>query len=163
MPGYASKQDMLELATLRYILLFFRVFVQDLSQLVILYHAHSKMYFLFLLGIFSEMHFLNLQRKKYYHERFSWGFTLCPPQAPPQIFQMDQSMHFFWRNCSRDRNMCRSKVICFLLCFKPILCFQYRECRSHFFYYGKSLKAGVCCGPCNPSKWKAELWWWLEV
>ena len=23
--------------------------------------------------------------------------------------------------------------------------------------------AGVCCGPCNPSKWEAEFWGWLEV
>ena len=24
-------------------------------------------------------------------------------------------------------------------------------------------KAGVCCGPCNPSKWEADIWGWLEV
>ena len=23
--------------------------------------------------------------------------------------------------------------------------------------------AGVCCGPCNPSKWEADIWGWLEV
>ena len=23
--------------------------------------------------------------------------------------------------------------------------------------------AGVCCGPCNPSKWEAEFWGWLDV
>ena len=23
--------------------------------------------------------------------------------------------------------------------------------------------AGVCCGPCNPSKWEANIWGWLEV
>ena len=27
----------------------------------------------------------------------------------------------------------------------------------------KMCKAGVCCGPCNPSKWEAEFWGWLEV
>ena len=21
----------------------------------------------------------------------------------------------------------------------------------------------VCCGPCNPSKWKVDIWGWLEV
>ena len=26
-----------------------------------------------------------------------------------------------------------------------------------------SFPAGVCCGPCNPSKWEAEFWGWLEV
>jgi hypothetical protein len=25
------------------------------------------------------------------------------------------------------------------------------------------LVAGVCCGPCNPSKWEADIWGWLEV
>ena len=24
-------------------------------------------------------------------------------------------------------------------------------------------KAGVCCGPCNPTKWEADIWGWLEV
>ena len=24
-------------------------------------------------------------------------------------------------------------------------------------------QAGVCCGPCNPSKWEADIWGWLEV
>ena len=24
------------------------------------------------------------------------------------------------------------------------------------------LQAGVCCGPCNPSKWEARIWGWLE-
>ena len=23
--------------------------------------------------------------------------------------------------------------------------------------------AGICCGPCNPSKWEADIWGWLEV
>ena len=23
--------------------------------------------------------------------------------------------------------------------------------------------SGVCCEPCNPSKWEAEFWGWLEV
>ena len=23
--------------------------------------------------------------------------------------------------------------------------------------------AGVCCGSCNPSKWEADIWRWLEV
>ena len=26
-----------------------------------------------------------------------------------------------------------------------------------------SQKLGVCCRPCNPSKWGAEFWGWLEV
>ena len=25
------------------------------------------------------------------------------------------------------------------------------------------VKAGVCCGPCNPSKWEADIWGWLKV
>jgi hypothetical protein len=25
------------------------------------------------------------------------------------------------------------------------------------------LLAGICCGPCNPSKWEADIWGWLEV
>ena len=25
------------------------------------------------------------------------------------------------------------------------------------------IEAGVCCGPCNPSKWEADFWGWLEV
>jgi hypothetical protein len=24
-------------------------------------------------------------------------------------------------------------------------------------------RAGVCCRPCNPSKWEADIWGWLEV
>jgi hypothetical protein len=24
------------------------------------------------------------------------------------------------------------------------------------------LPAGVCCGPCNPSKWEARIWGWFE-
>ena len=24
-------------------------------------------------------------------------------------------------------------------------------------------RAGVCCGPCNPSKWEADIWGWLKV
>ena len=26
-----------------------------------------------------------------------------------------------------------------------------------------SFLVGVCCGPCNPSKWEADIWGWLEV
>ena len=25
------------------------------------------------------------------------------------------------------------------------------------------VQAGVCCGPCNPSKWKADIWGWIDV
>ena len=27
----------------------------------------------------------------------------------------------------------------------------------------KKIQAGVCCGPCNPSKWEVDIWGWLEV
>jgi hypothetical protein len=29
--------------------------------------------------------------------------------------------------------------------------------------YNRGCQAGVCCGPCNPSKWEADFWGWLEV
>ena len=29
--------------------------------------------------------------------------------------------------------------------------------------YNTKDEAGVCCGPCNPSKWEADIWGWLEV
>ena len=27
----------------------------------------------------------------------------------------------------------------------------------------KCTQAGVCCRPCNPSKWEADIWGWLKV
>ena len=32
-----------------------------------------------------------------------------------------------------------------------------------FWKYDQTDEAGVCCGPCNPSKWEADIWGWLEV
>ena len=48
----------------------------------------------------------------------------------------------------------------FYLYLSPICnCFFF----SNFLSYYYSKIAGVCCGPCNSSKWEADIWGWLEV
>ena len=32
-----------------------------------------------------------------------------------------------------------------------------------FCLFLEMIQAGVCCGPCNPSKCEADIWGWLEV
>ena len=36
---------------------------------------------------------------------------------------------------------------------------------KYFSFFELALQAGVCCGPCNPSKckWEARIWGWLAI